>query len=164
MPMSVTRPVTWVVRISDLDTLVMTAFCKPIMKHSSITVTGTNRLRTSDSQAPSRPKTSSKAASSNRGKANSLWSWRRLAQLTRIADTAAPERNDSNAPKAAMAVRMSPNTSESAIDDTMPVMCEVYCRTARNAPALVAPAMKAKAQPNWRLPAAVLDLPVKRRA
>ena len=40
--MSVTMPVTCVVRISAFDSLEITAFCGPIMKHSSSTVAGTN--------------------------------------------------------------------------------------------------------------------------
>jgi len=42
MPISVTMPVRWVVRISAFEGLVIMAFCSPMMKHSSITVAGTN--------------------------------------------------------------------------------------------------------------------------
>ncbi len=42
MPISVTIPVMWVVRISAWEILVIMAFCRPMMKHSTITVAGTN--------------------------------------------------------------------------------------------------------------------------
>ena len=40
--MSVTMPVTWVVRICASEILVMIAFCSPIVKHSTAT---NSRLR-----------------------------------------------------------------------------------------------------------------------
>ena len=56
MPISVMTPVIWVVRISALESLVISAFCKPMMKHSSITVSGTNRPVICANAAPRKPK------------------------------------------------------------------------------------------------------------
>ena len=72
MPMSVTMPVTWVVRISAFDSALMTAFCQPMINASRITVTETTRPSTTLRRAPSRPKHSSRPASSIRGSAYSL--------------------------------------------------------------------------------------------
>src|SRR5450830_1872964 len=43
MPISVRIPVTWVVRISASESLLMTAFCRTMMKASSMMVSGTTR-------------------------------------------------------------------------------------------------------------------------
>ena len=101
MPMSVTSPVMCVVRISARDSLVMSAFCSPMMKLSSITVSGTNRPATWDSRSPSAPKPSSSKASTISGSANSLCRCRRRAKLTMMALQAAPPMKDSSAPKPA---------------------------------------------------------------
>ena len=77
--MSVMVPVRWVVRISALEILVISAFCKPMMKHSNMTVAGTNSPSIVDSRAPSRPKPSSSSASISSGSAYSLYRPRRRA-------------------------------------------------------------------------------------
>ena len=57
------------------------------------------------------------------------------------AEDAAPARNDSSA--AGRNTTSKPPTARwSAIIETMPDMCEVYCCTARKPPALTAPATK----------------------
>ncbi|MNN45578.1 hypothetical protein D3C81_1599210 [compost metagenome] len=91
-------PVMCVVRISALEILVITAFCRPMMKHSSITVTDTNRPSTVDSRAPRKPKQMSKKASNKSGTANSLCSRLRREKLTMTAEHAAPTRKDNKAP------------------------------------------------------------------
>jgi len=50
----------WVVRISARETLVITAFCRPMMKQSSTTVSGTNRWAATAMAPPNKPNTSSK--------------------------------------------------------------------------------------------------------
>ena len=164
MPMSVTMPVMWVVRISSRDSLEITAFCKPMMKHSSSTVSGTNKPCTRARRAPSRPKHSSNAASSSSGPAYSLCNWWRRAKLTISAEVAAPATNASSAPSPAATSTGLPNARSSAMAETMPVMCEVYCCTAKKPPALMAPATNASARPNWRLLAWLRWRPVRRRA
>ncbi|CPP87253.1 Uncharacterised protein [Burkholderia pseudomallei] len=62
-------PVMCVVRISAFESFVMIAFCKPMMKHSRTTVTGTKNARQSARWLPSRPKHSSRSASSSSGNA-----------------------------------------------------------------------------------------------
>ncbi|MNY69187.1 hypothetical protein D3C86_2070860 [compost metagenome] len=57
-----------------------------------------------------------------------------------------------------------PSARLSAIEDTMPVMCEVYCCTARKPPALAAPAMNARHRPSWRLLCLERRRSVRRRA
>ena len=104
MPKSVMTPVMCVVRIWECEILLTSAFCKPMVKASTSTVSGTAngvwRLRV----APIRPNSSSSKASSSSGKAYSLRSrwWR--AQFTSTAVVAAPAVNVSSAPTA-------PNTS-----------------------------------------------------
>lgn len=75
---AVIAPVMWVVRISDCESLVTSAFCRPIMKHRSMTVNGTNSPCTVARRAPSTPKPSSSSASTSSGNAYSLCRcWRR---------------------------------------------------------------------------------------
>src|SRR5437763_7000 len=50
-----------------------------------------------------------------------------------------------------MASVSSPSTRWSATEDSRPVMCDVYCPTARKPPALVAPATKASTAPRRML-------------
>ncbi|MNY80026.1 hypothetical protein D3C86_2209070 [compost metagenome] len=64
-------PVMCVVRISALDTLVISAFCRPMMKHSTVTVSGTNKPSMPANCAPTTPKPSSSKASSSSGSAYS---------------------------------------------------------------------------------------------
>src|SRR3990167_2464721 len=52
-------PVIWVGRISALESLVISSFCKPMMKHSNITVSGTNSPVICASAVPRKPKHSS---------------------------------------------------------------------------------------------------------
>ena len=65
-----TAPVMWVVRIWDEDILVTVAFCRPMMKDSSSTVSGTakgvGQLRV---MAPTRPNSSMSTDSSSSGSA-----------------------------------------------------------------------------------------------
>ena len=90
-------PVMCVVRITAPDILVISAFCRPMMKHSSITATVTKRPGISSSRAPTTPKASSSSASTSSGSAYSLCSRRCRAALTMIAVQAAPARKDSTA-------------------------------------------------------------------
>ena len=53
MPKSVTRPVTCVVRISALGILVMTAFCSPMMKHSSSAASSSSLCQITQNQVVS---------------------------------------------------------------------------------------------------------------
>ena len=142
--MSVIMPVTWVVRISARDSLVIMAFCKPMTKHSSETVIGANSHLCDCMLPPSMPKHTSNIASRTSGKAYSLRKFRCRAQLIIIAEVAAPPTNDISAPTAASMRANSPMAIWSAMDETMPDICEVYCATARKPPAFVAPAIKAK--------------------
>ncbi|MNN22244.1 hypothetical protein D3C81_1355950 [compost metagenome] len=144
IPMSVTMPVTCVVRISAFDNLVTRAFCKPMMKQSTMTVAGTNSHSWCSRLLPSRPKHTSSVASSMSGNAYSLCRRSRRPQLTRTAEHAAPARNDSRAPRPSSISQRLPRARLSAMADTTPDMCEVYWCTARKPPALVAPAIKAR--------------------
>jgi len=63
-------PVMWVVRICAADILVTVAFCRPMMKDSNNTVTGTAKgVRQCIVAAPSRPNTSMSSASISSGSA-----------------------------------------------------------------------------------------------
>ncbi len=70
----------------------------------------------------------------------------------------------SKAPRPLKARSWAPRAASSAMAETMPVRCEVYCWTATKPPALMAPAMKVKAQPRCRLAEAVRWRAVKERA
>ncbi|MNJ74828.1 hypothetical protein D3C77_718190 [compost metagenome] len=94
--------------------------------------------------APNRPKSSSSTASSSSGKAYSLARWERRPKLIRNAELAAPARNDSNAATPCNTTTRPPSAMWSAIMETMPDMCEVYCCTAKKPPALTAPAVKVR--------------------
>jgi hypothetical protein len=82
--------VTWVVRISAFDILVISAFCRPMMKHSSSTVRGMKRPDDRLIAAPNNPKTSNSPASTTRGRAKALRNCRRRLQLTIHAVVTAP--------------------------------------------------------------------------
>lgn len=69
MPISVTIPVRCVVRITDFESLVIIAFCNPIVKHSNITV---SRMVSPRKTFPVNPKTISNPASATNGKAYRL--------------------------------------------------------------------------------------------
>ena len=58
------------------------------------------------------------------------------------AEDAAPARKDSSAARPRNTTSKPPTARWSAIIETMPDMCEVYCCTARKPPALTAPATK----------------------
>ena len=154
-------PVMCVVLISARDSLEITAFCKPMMKHSSITVTGTTSPSIVASRAPSKPKTNSNSASSNSGNAYSLWSWWRRATFTITAEQAAPRTKASTAAAPPSNNPYSLSATWSAIAETMPVMCDVYCATAKKPPALVAPATKVRVYPRRRFPSAVRSRPAR---
>ena len=141
-------PVMCVVRISAPESFVIVAFCSPMMKHSSVTVTGTKKVSHSARWLPSSPNSSSSAASTSSGSMNWLCRPRRRPQLTRIAEQLAPIRNDPSELMPASASRTSPSAVWSAIADTMPLMCDVYCLTARKPPALAAPATNASENPS----------------
>ncbi len=127
MPISVTMPVIWVVRTSALESLVMIAFCRPMMKHSRTTVSGTKNPGTNISLAPRMPNSSNSAASSASGSAYWLCSRRRREKLIISVEHIAPRMNESSAPKPASARSVAPRARLSAIAETIPVMCEVYC-------------------------------------
>ncbi|MNT56706.1 hypothetical protein D3C72_1940290 [compost metagenome] len=129
-------------RISAFESLVIMAFCSPMMKHSSITVAGTNSHWCCPRLPPIRPKHSSSPASSASGSAYSLCSRWRRPQLTSTAEHAAPPRNDSSAPTPSSTSAKLPSARLSAMAETTPDICEVYCCTARKPPALMAPATK----------------------
>ncbi|MNN41674.1 hypothetical protein D3C81_1558070 [compost metagenome] len=118
------------------------------MKHSSITVSGTKNPGTSINRAPSTPKQSSRKASSSSGRANWPCNRRRREKLISRVEVIAPATNDSRPPNPPRARSMVPTARLSATEERMPVMCEVYCCTARKPPALAAPAMKARHSPN----------------
>ena len=65
------------------------------------------------------------------------------AQLTSMAETAAPAVNASSAPSAASTSAVLPSTRWSASMDMKPVMCEVYSSSTVKPPALMAPALNA---------------------
>jgi hypothetical protein len=69
---------------------------------------------------------------------------------------AEPQINALSIKNAAMAGMILPSIKSSAAVEIMPVMCEVYWPTARNPPALSAPAMLAKVTPRCKLALAVL--------
>src|SRR5690606_38813127 len=75
----------------------------------------------------------------------------RRPQLTSTAVVIAPAMKVARAASPASARRSWPSARLSAIDETMPVMCEVYCPTARKPPAFVAPATNASAAPRRTL-------------
>ena len=126
MPMSVMMPVMCVVRICDDEILLTSAFCSPIVKASTSTVSGTANGVWRFSVAPIRPNTSSSKASASRGSAYSLRTWRWRAQFTITAVTAAPVVKASTVPNAPSTSVMLPSTRLSASMDANPVMCEVY--------------------------------------
>jgi hypothetical protein len=65
-------PVIWVVRICEDEILLTSAFCKPMVKASTSTVSGTANGVWRLSVAPSSPNTSMSKASTSRGSAYSL--------------------------------------------------------------------------------------------
>ena len=126
MPISVTIPVTCVVRISACEIFVMIAFCKPMVKQSRSTVTGSNSQRSISRWPPSRPKASSNIASSINGRAYSLCKRRRRAQLTRAAVVAAPATKAARDATPEANASIPPKATLSAIAETIPDMCDVY--------------------------------------
>ncbi|MNR42355.1 hypothetical protein D3C85_1608620 [compost metagenome] len=72
-----------------------------------------------------------------------------------MAEQAAPSRKERKAPRPWSSRAMLPSTRSSAIAETMPDICEVYCLTARNPPALAAPATKHRNPASCRLAWAV---------
>ena len=85
------------------------------------------------------------------GRANALRNCRRRLQLTIHAVVTAPPTKASKATSPASASRSSPKARWSVIDDSTPVMCDVYCPTARKPPALMAPATKLRLAPSRKL-------------
>ena len=125
--MSVMIPVTCVVRMTALDNLVITAFCRPIRKLNTRMSNVTAHVPLSPTCAPTRPNTSSKQASNRSGSAYSLCILRLREKLIRMAQHVAPVRKERTAPKPVRSVAGSPKAILSAMDETIPVMWEVYC-------------------------------------
>ncbi len=95
------------------------------MKHSSSTAVGTSRVANDFRLAPTRPNISSSTASSSRASAYLLRNSWRLAQLMSKVVVMAPPINAARLTRPASARPMLPTTRSSAMDETMPVMCEV---------------------------------------
>ncbi len=114
-------------------------------------------------RAPVKPNKSRSAASSISASAYWLWSRLRLAQLISSDEVAAPRMKQASAAAPAVTASNWPRARLSASEDTMPVMCDVYCETARKPPALTAPATNASVSPRWRLASLVRSFPEMKR-
>lgn len=123
MPMSVIMPVTWVVRIWAAEILVMMAFCRPMVKHSTATKTRSRWRQVSWSARP--PKARISSASSTRTLANRASWWRRRPQLNTTAHVMAPRTKHVIASSPKPTRRIDRSTRWSATEAVSPVMCDV---------------------------------------
>ena len=131
MPKSVISPVMWVVRMTEREILVITAFCKPMMKHSSSsTVSGTNNCVIRLMPAPNRPNTSSAAASRNRGQAVGAAQVAAHAPVDQPGGGHGCQHKGQQGRHTDGGHRQLAQHQLSATDDSTPVMCEVYWPTA----------------------------------
>ncbi len=114
------------------------------MKHKRLMVSSMVDDAPGVRKRPDTPNISMSSASTASGRAYSDSSARRRTQLIRIAERAAPAMKDASDDRPMMTRNSLPSTILSAMAETMPDMCEVYCCTAMKPPAFTAPATKVR--------------------